>query len=290
MFSIFFIKRPIFAKVIAIFIILIGLISLNLLPVAQFPQITPPTISVSAKYTGGSSSSVESDVTTVLEEQLNGLQGMIYMDSTSSSDGSSNINLYFESGYDLDVAAIDVQNRVALASPSLPASVKQQGVVTKKKSSSMIQILTIQSSKKEHDSLFLSNFASINIVEELKRIKGVGDVSNLGEKKYSMRIWINPNKLSNLKLSVNDVSNAIKEQNLQAALGSIGASPNASSNKFQYSLVSKTKLNNVKEFENIIIKQNEDGSKILLKNIARIELGAENYAWNSTLIIKTLHY
>ena len=179
----------------------------------------------STSENGSSSISVESDVTTVLEEQLNGLQGMIYMDSTSSSDGSSNINLYFKTGYDLDIAAIDVQNRVALAIPSLPASVKQQGVVTKKKSSSMIQILTIQSSNDEHDSLFLSNFASINIVEELKRIQGVGDVSNLGEKKYSMRIWLNPNKLSQLGITIPEVTQAIREQNIDSALGSIGKSP-----------------------------------------------------------------
>ena len=283
MFSIFFIKRPIFAKVIAIFIILIGVISLNLLPVAQFPSITPPTISVSAKYTGGSAQSVESDVTSVLEEQLNGLEGLIYMDSTSASDGSSSISLYFKSGYDLNIAAIDVQNRVALALPSLPDSVKQQGVITKKKSSSMVQILSVRSSNPDHDALFLSNFASINIIEELKRIPGVGDVSNLGEKKYSLRIWINPNKLSNLSLSVQDISNAIKQQNLQAALGTIGSSPNTSYNKFQFSLVSNTKLNSVKEFENIIIKQNSDGSNAKLKDVARIELGAENYSWNATL-------
>ncbi|NQY24832.1 MAG: efflux RND transporter permease subunit [Campylobacteraceae bacterium] len=283
MFSIFFIKRPIFAKVIAIFIILIGLIALNILPVAQFPEISPPSISVKASYTGGSAKSVESFVTSPLEQQLNGLEGLIYMDSISSSDGSSNINLYFESGYDLNTAAIDVQNRVALALPSLPESVKQQGVITKKKSTSMLQILTLSSSNEDHDALFLSNFASLNIIEELKRIKGVGDVQNLGEKKYSMRIWINPNILSNLKLSVNDVSAAIKAQNLQAALGSIGASPNDSNAKFQYSLVSKSKLNTVEEFENIIVKQNEDGSQIKLKDIANIELGAETYSWDARL-------
>lgn len=283
MFSIFFINRPIFAKVLSLFIVIVGLISLYTLPVAQFPQITPPTIQVSANYTGGSASSVESSVTTPLEEQLNGLEGLMYMDSTSSSDGSSNINLFFKSGYDLNVAAIDVQNRVALATPALPDSVKQQGVITKKKSTSMVQILTVKSDNPSHDGLFLSNFASINIAEELKRIDGVGDVSNLGEKKYSMRIWINPNKLSNFNLTVKQVTNAIKEQNLQAALGTIGSSPNNSSNKFQYTLTSKTNLNSVKEFEEIIIKENSDGSRVKLKNVAKIELGSENYSWKATL-------
>jgi len=282
-FSIFFIKRPIFAKVISIFIVIIGLIALKVLPIAQFPDITPPTIEVSAKYTGGSANSVESSVTTPLEEQLNGMEGLIYMDSTSSSDGSSKINLYFKSGYDLNIAAIDVQNKIALATPSLPSSVQQNGVTTKKKSTSMVQILTLKSSNPLHDSLYLSNFASLNIIEELKRIEGVGDVSNLGEKKYAMRIWINPNKLSNYNLTVSNISNAIKAQNFQAALGSIGSSPNTASNKFEYSLTSNTKLSDVKEFENIIVKELENGQKIRLKSIARIELGAENYAWDAKL-------
>lgn len=283
MFSIFFINRPIFAKVISIFIVIIGLIALYLLPVAQFPQITPPTIAVSAKYTGGSADVVESAVTKVLEEQLNGIEGMIYMESTSASDGSSNINLYFETGYDLNIAAIDVQNRVSLATPSLPDSVKQQGVTTKKKSTSMVQILTVKSTNPNHDALFLSNFASLNIVEELKRIDGVGDVQNLGERKYSMRIWINPDKLSNLGLTVNQLVSSIKEQNLQAALGTIGSSPIESTNKFQYTLTSKTRLTDVKEFENIIVKENSDGSKVRLKDVSRVELGAENYSWSAKL-------
>lgn len=283
MFSMFFIKRPIFAKVISIFIIIVGLISLNLLPVAQFPEITPPSIEVSAEYTGGSAKDVESSVTTPLEEQLNGMQGLIYMDSTSSSDGRSIINLYFKSGYDLDVAAIDVQNKIALATPTLPSSVKQNGVTTKKKSTSMVQILTLKSDNPAHNALFLSNFASLNIIEELKRIEGVGDVSNLGEKKYAMRIWLNPNKLSNLNLSIGEVSNAIKAQNFQAALGSVGNSPSNATNKFQYSLTSQTKLSEVKEFENIIIKELESGQKIRLKDISRVELGAESYGWDASL-------
>ncbi|SKB54005.1 efflux RND transporter permease subunit [Malaciobacter marinus] len=283
MFSIFFINRPIFAKVISIFIVIVGVIALYLLPIAQFPQITPPTIQVSATYTGGSAQVVETSVTTPIEEQLNGIEGMIYMDSTSSSDGKSTINLYFESGYDLDVAAIDVQNRVSLATPILPDSVKQIGVTTKKKSTSMVQILTVESTNPQHDALFLSNFASINIAEELKRIDGVGDVQNLGERKYSMRIWINPDKLSNLNLSINEIIAAIKEQNTQAALGSIGSSPNSATNKFQYTLTSKTKLESAKEFEDIIIKQNSDGSKVRIKDIARVELGAENYSWSAKL-------
>ena len=283
MFSIFFINRPIFAKVIAIFIVIVGFIAMYLLPVAQFPEITPPTIQVTSTYTGGSSDVVESSVTTPIEEQLNGVEGMIYMDSTSSSDGRSVINLYFELGYDLNVAAIDVQNRVSLAEPSLPDAVKQLGVTTKKQSTSIVQILTIKSTNPKHNALYLSNFASINIAEELKRIDGVGDVSNMGERKYSMRVWINPNKLSNYNLTINQVTNAIKEQSLQKALGTIGSSPNNATNKFQFSLVSKTRLSTAKEFDEIIVKQNSDGSKVKLKDIASVKLGAENYNWSASL-------
>jgi len=283
MFSLFFIRRPIVAKVISIFIVLVGLIALNILPIAQFPQIVPPTIQVSTVYTGGSASVVETSVTSPIEEQLNGIEGMIYMDSISSSDGSSTIKVYFEQGYDLDIAAVDVQNRVALAMPSLPEVVKQRGVSSKKVSSSMIQVLTLSSSDPSHDSLYLSNFASLNIIEELKRIKGVGEVRNMGERKYAMRIWVNPNKLSNFGLTIHDITQAIQAQNIQVALGSIGDTSIASQNKFQYTLISKTRLNDPKEFEKIIIRENEDGSKIYLKDVARVELGAENYIWSATL-------
>jgi len=205
------------------------------------------------------------------------------MESTSASDGSSKIKAYFRLGYDLDIAAVDIQNRVALATPVLPDVVKQTGVSTKKVSSSMVQILTITSSNPQHDSLFLSNFASLNIMEELKRIDGVGDVQNMGERKYAMRIWIDPNKLSSLELTVNDINRAIKEQNLQVALGTIGDTNIAVQNKFQYTLVSKTRLNSSEEFGNIIIKENEDGSRVRIKDVARVELGAESYIWSATL-------
>jgi hydrophobe/amphiphile efflux-1 (HAE1) family protein len=283
MFSLFFIDRPIVAKVISLFIVIVGLIAINILPISQFPEIVPPTIQVSANYTGGSAEVVEKSVTSPIEEQLNGVEGMIYMDSISSSDGSSTIKVYFELGYDLDIAAVDVQNRVALATPSLPDTVKQTGVSTKKLSTSMVQIVTIQSSNPKHDALFLSNFASLNILEELKRIEGVGDVQNMGERKYSMRIWVDPDKLSSLDLTVNDVTQALKDQNLQIALGKVGETSLTSQNKFQYTLVSKTRLNSSSEFENIIIKENDDGSRVLMKDISRVELGAESYMWSANL-------
>ena len=279
MFSIFFIHRPIFAKVISILFILMGFIALVVLPIEEYPEIAPPKVTVSANYTGGSAAVVEESVTKPLEEQINGVEGMIYMESTSSSDGSSNINIYFESGYDLDVAAIDVQNRVSVALPRLPESVKQNGVKTLKTSSSMVQILTVSSDNPAHDAMFLSNFASINIIEELKQVNGVGDVMNFGEKKYSMRIWLNPDKLATLKVTVPEIANAIKAQNTEAALGTIGTEPSNTGSMFQYSVTAKTRLNKAEEFENIIIRQNSDGSQIKLRDIARVELGAENYGW-----------
>ena len=281
MFSIFFIHRPIFAKVLSTFFILVGAIAVFVLPIEEYPEIAPPSVTVSSNYTGGSAAVVEESVTKPLEEQINGVEGMIYMDSTSASDGSSNINIYFESGYDLDIAAVDIQNRVAVAMPSLPESVKVNGVKTLKKSASMVQMLTVSSDDPAHDALFLSNFAGINIIEELKQVNGVGDVTNFGEKKYSMRIWLNPNRLATLKLTIPEISNAIKAQNVQAALGTIGSAPMPASNMFQYTVTAKTKLSTASEFENIIVRQNSDGSQIKLRDVAKVELGAENYGWYS---------
>ncbi|SFZ97521.1 RND efflux system, inner membrane transporter CmeB [hydrothermal vent metagenome] len=283
MFSLFFIHRPVVAKVISIFIVLVGLIALNKLPIAQFPQIVPPSIQVSTSYTGGSADVVETAVTSPIEEKINGAEGMIYMDSTSSSDGSSTIKVYFELGTDLDIAAVDIQNRVALATPMLPDVVKQRGVTTRKQSSSMVQVLTVSSTDPEKDVLYLSNFASLNIVEELKRIDGVSDVRILGERKYAMRVWLDPDKLFSYGLTITDLNQAIKGQNLQIALGTIGDTTVATQNKFQYTLVSKTRLDSEKDFKKIVIRENEDGSKIRLGDVAKVELGAESYIWSSSL-------
>jgi len=269
--------------VISIFIVIVGLIALKLLPVAQFPQIVPPTVQVSANYPGGSAEVVEKTVTAPIEEQLNGTEGMIYMESSSSSDGTSTIKAYFDLSRDLDMATVDVQNRVSLAMPTLPDAVKQKGVSTKKLSSSMLQMISVQSSNPRHDALFLSNFASLNVVDELKRIDGVSNVVNFGERRYAMRIWLNPDKLSALGVTLNDVTGAIREQNLQVSLGTIGDTALTTQTKYQYTLVSKTRLSSAKEFEKIIIRENEDGSKIYLRDISRVELGSESYISSARL-------
>ena len=283
MFSLFFIRRPIVAMVISIFIVIVGLIALEILPVAQFPQIVPPSVQVSANYPGGSAEVVEKTVTAPIEEQLNGTEGMIYMDASSSSDGTSTIKIYFDLSRDLDMATVDVQNRVSLAMPTLPDAVKRKGVSTKKISSSMLQMISVQSSNPRHDALYLSNFASLNIIDELKRIEGVSDVVNFGEHRYAMRIWLNPDKLSALGVTLNDVTQAIKEQNLQISLGTIGDTALATQTRYQYTLVAKTRLSSAREFKKIVIRENEDGSKIYLGDIARVELGSESYSSSARL-------
>ena len=283
MFSLFFIKRPVVAMVISIFIVIVGMISLKILPIAQFPQIVPPSVQVTALYPGGSAEVVEKSVTSVLEEQLNGTEGMLYMESSSASNGSTSIKLYFDLSRDLDLATVDVQNRVALAMPTLPEAVKQRGVVTKKLSSSMLQIITVTSDNPKHDALFLSNFASLNIIDELKRIEGVSDASILGERRYAMRIWLDPDKLSVLGITLAEIVQAIKEQNLQVSLGTVGDTALEQQSKYQYTLVAKTRLDSTKSFGKILIRENEDGSKVYLQDVARIELGSENYLSSSLL-------
>lgn len=208
MFSVTFIKRPILAMVISLLIVVAGAVSLYVLPIQEFPDVTPPTVTVSASYTGANAYDVEESVTRPLEDKLNGVQGMIYMESSSTSTGQSNITVYFEPGYDLDIAAVDVQNKVSIATPSLPAEVRQQGVIVDKQSPSMVCAVTI-SGDKRYDDAFLSNFVNINILDELKRIPGVGKAENMGEKKYAMRIWLDPDKIAALDLSPQNIINAV---------------------------------------------------------------------------------
>jgi len=278
MFSLFFINRPVFAKVISIFITVIGMIAIFQLPIAQFPEMTPPMVSVTATYTGASAGVVEDSVTRPIEDQINGVEGMMYMTSTSTSDGQSTVNVYFNPGYSLSTAAVDVQNRVSIAEPQLPEDVKRTGVSILKKNPSILQFITITSDNPLHDYTYLSNFAKIYLVDELKRTEGVGDATIFGELKYSMRIWIDSNKLSALGMTPQEVINAVKAQSKQVALGKIGQAPMPSDNQFQYSILSKTRLDKPAEFEQIVIKARSDGTIVRLKDLARVELGAENYS------------
>ncbi len=282
MFSLTFIKRPILAMVISLLIIVGGLVSLLVLPIQEFPDVVPPTVVVSASYTGANAYAVEDSVTRPLEDKLNGVQGSIYTDSSSTSTGQSKVTVYFEPGYNLDIAAVDVQNKVSIATPSLPAEVKQSGVVVDKQSPSAVCFVTINGDER-YDDAFLSNYININVLDELKRIPGVGKAENMGEKKYAMRIWLDPDKVRALDLTPNDIVTAIQSQNKQAAVGKIGSAPTYSDQQTEYVLTAEGRLAQVKEFEEIVIKYKEDGALVYLRDVSRIELGAENYDWNAIL-------
>jgi len=281
MFSVTFIKRPILAIVIALIIITAGMVSLAVLPVAEFPDVAPPKVTVTATYTGANAFVVEDSVTSVLERKINGIAGMIYMDSASTSSGESVINIYFRPGYDLDIGAVDVQNKVATATPSLPTEVVQQGVVIDKQSPNLVCLIAINGDER-YDDLFLSNYATLNIIDEIRRIPGVGKADIFAEKRYSIRIWLDPNKLKTLGLTPMDVISAVESQNKQASIGKIGSPPTYDNQKQEITLTTEGRLSDVEEFEKIVIRFKKDGSLVYLKDVAKIELGAEDYSMNAT--------
>ena len=280
MFSVTFIKRPILAIVISLIIIISGLVSLGILPVSEYPDVAPPTVKVSATYTGANAFVVEDTVTRVLEDKLNGIKGVIYMDSTSTSSGRSNINVYFKPGYDIDIGAVDVQNKVSTATASLPPEVVAQGVIVDKQSPSIVCLITITGDKR-YDASFLSNFVNINVLDEIKRIPGVGKAENMGEKKYSIRVWLNPDKIKALGLTPLDVVNAVKSQNKQASIGKVGGMPSFKNQKQEFTLTTEGRLKDVAEFKKIVLKHKDDGSLVYLSNVSRVILGSESYDWNA---------
>ena len=272
----FFINHPIFSAVGAIIIVIAGLITLFGMPIAQYPKITPPTIMVSAFYPGASATTIAETIGIPIEEQVNGIEGMLYMSSQSSNNGSYSLTVTFEVGTDPDLASLFVQNRVAIAEPQLPEEVKRIGVTTTKMATSMALMITLTSPDNTFDSLFLSNYASLHITNELKRVKGVGNVVIFGLGDYSMRIWLDPAKLKARGLTVQDVILSIEEQNIQIAAGQIGQSPAPKGQSFQYSINAMGRLSDAEQFEKIIIKTSE-GRITYLKDIAKIELGSESY-------------
>ncbi|MER8439049.1 multidrug efflux RND transporter permease subunit [Mesorhizobium sp. M1312] len=275
----FFIHRPIFASSIAIIMVLAGAICYFLLPVSQFPDITPPQVVVSANYPGASAQVVADTVTTPLEQQINGVQGMTYMSSSSSNDGSSTITVTFEVGYSLSTAAVDVQNRVSQAASSLPAIVNQGGVTIKKQNPNFVLIVNLTSPDGSVDPVALSNLAYLQVVDPLKRLPGVGDVQIFGERRYSMRVWLDPDKLANLGITAVDVQNAIAEQNVQVAAGKIGQSPAPAGTAFEMQVNAVGRLSDPKEFGDIVVRADAaNGSLVRLRDVARIELGALQYS------------
>ena len=278
MFSSFFISRPKFAIVISLVLTVLGAIGYVSLPVAQFPEITPPVINVTANYTGANAETVETSVAAPIEAQVNGVDGMEYMSSTSSDNGSYSLSVTFEVGTDADLAAVNVQNRVAQAQSGLPAEVTSSGVVTQKASSNMLLVMALTSPNGTYDDVFLSNYASINIKDALSRIQGVGSATVLTDLQYAMRVWMDPDVMAGLGIAPSDIMNAVREQNLEVSAGQIGAPPVPGDQAFQYTIKSQGRLATVEEFENIVIRTGEAGSTVRLRDVARVELGAQTYS------------
>ncbi|MCE5333119.1 MAG: efflux RND transporter permease subunit, partial [Desulfobacteraceae bacterium] len=280
MFSRFFIERPIFASVLSIIIVIAGAVAFRSLPISQYPDIVPPTVTVSANYPGATAKILSDTVAQPIEEQVNGVEGMLYMSSTCSNSGQYQLNITFATGTDLDMAAVRVHNRVASAEPLLPEDVKRLGVTTLKQSPTFILIACLTSSDPRMDELFLSNYATLNLKTEIARLEGVGNVIVWGAGRYSMRVWLDPDKLKVRGLTTNDVVLAIQEQNVQVAAGQIGQPPAAENSSFQYVINTPGRLADVREFEDIVIKT--DATRLTrLKDVARIELGAETYDMTS---------
>lgn len=273
-----FIDRPVLSTVISIIIVILGVLGLISLPVSQYPEIAPPTVTVAANYQGASAEVVMNSVVIPLEEQINGVEDMTYMTSTSSNDGSAAINIYFKLGTNPDLAAVNVQNRVSRATPLLPQEVTRAGVTTSKRQSDNILIFSLYSENPEYDMTFLQNYANINILPKIKRVAGVGEAVIFGQKDYSMRIWLKPDVMGAYGLVPSDVTALLAEQNIEAAPGQLGESSNQS---FQYTLKYKGRLQSTKEFEEIVVRSTENGEVLKLGDVARIELGAVNYASNT---------
>jgi hydrophobe/amphiphile efflux-1 (HAE1) family protein len=279
MFSRFFIDRPIFAAVLSIFIILAGLAAMRVLPVAQYPEISPPVVTVTAIYPGASAPVLESTVAAPLENAINGVEDMLYMNSTSSANGMVQIQVTFNIGTDIDKATLNVNNRAKQVEPRLPAEVRRQGITVEKGSSAFLQVLAFYSPEGRYDDIFISNYVTLNVLDEVKRVPGTTLVQIFGAKDYAMRIWLRPDRLATLKLAPGDVIRAVNEQNAQFAAGKVGETPTKADQQLVYSVTTKGRLSEVSEFENIILRANGDGSLLRLKDVARVELAGKDYSF-----------
>lgn len=276
-----FIKRPVTAIVVSIVIVLVGLISLLNLPIAQYPDISPPTVSITGNFTGADAQTVEQTTTTAIETQVNGTPGMTYMTSNSTSSGQSSITVNFEVGTDINIATLDVQNRVSVAEPTLPDAVKRLGLTVRKRNPSIMVALAFYSPNGTHDSKFIGNFVNLYVKDAITRVKGVGDVLSRADD-FGMRIWLNPEKLAALGITPAEVNAALQEQNLQIAGGTVGGNPQPGTQTFEYSVLTNSRINSQEQFENIIVRTRPaDGSIVYLKDVARVELGRFDYGINS---------
>ena len=282
MFSKFFIDRPVFATVISIIIVLAGLLAMRALPISQYPEIIPPEVAVSATYPGASAETIAQTVAAPLEQQINGVEKMLYMRSTSTGSGTLTLVVTFAIGTNPDQATINVNNRVQRAIPLLPQEVQRQGVTVQKRSSSILEVVAMVSPNRSYDTVYISNYALINVIDELRRTPGVGDASLFGAADYSMRIWLRPDKLAQYGLTPADVAAAVREQNAQFSAGRFGEEPQRNPPAFTYSVTTQGRLVDPKEFENIILRTDEFGGALRIKDVARVELGSQNYAFSAT--------
>ena len=272
----FFIDRPVFSAVISILIVIVGIIGLTMLPIDQYPQITPPVVKISASYPGASALTVSQAVATPIEQELNGTPGMLYMESNSSNSGGFSATVTFDISADPDLAAVEIQNRIKLAESRLPAEVVQNGISVEKQAASKLMTITLLSSDPKFDEIYLSNYATLNVLDMLRRVPGVGSVSNVGSRYYAMQIWVMPDKLADLGLTVKDLQNALKDQNRESAAGVLGQAPMTGLD-VTIPITAQGRLSSVSQFEDIVIRANPDGSIIRLKDVARISLEASSY-------------
>src|SRR5512147_2021107 len=273
----FFIDRPIFAAVLSCFIVLAGLAAMRSLPIAQYPEIAPPVVTVRALYPGASAQVVEQTVAAPLENQINGVEDMIFMSSNSGSNGAVEIQVTFEIGADADRAALNVNNRVKQAEARLPEEVRRQGVTVEKGSSAFLLVYAFFSPDGRFDDLFTSNYVTLNVLDSLKRVPGTTNVQIFGAKDYAMRIWLKPDRLTQLKLTTSDLLRALNEQNAQFAAGKVGQAPTGGPQELVYTITTKGRLADPHEFEEIIVRANPDGSALRLKDVARVELASKDY-------------
>src|SRR5436190_6696760 len=281
MFSRFFINRPIFASVLSIVIVLGGSIALFTLPVAQYPEIAPPTVEVSASYPGANAQVVADTVAAPIEQQVNGVEGMMYMSSQCTNDGNYTLTVTFQPGTDLNISQVLVQNRESLAEPTLPDLVKRRGIAVKKKSPNVLMIVNLFSRDESRTPLELSNYATIQLRDELSRLPGVGDITYLGQRDYSMRLWLDPQKMASYGFNPHDVVAAVEAQNIQVAAGQVGQPPTPRGQVTQYTITTLGRLKNTEQFANIILR-NTGSTIVYLKDVANIEMGAQSYDQSCT--------
>src|SRR5690554_5942036 len=277
-FSHIFIKRPIFAAVLSVLILIVGGLAYISLPVSQFPEVAPPTVEVVALYPGANAKTLSETVASPLEKEINGVEGMIYMTSQSSADGRVVVQVAFELGTDLDRAQVQVQNRVAIAEPRLPEAARRLGITTKKMSPNMLMVINLVSPNKTYDQTYMGNYATLQVKDKLARINGIGDVQVFGAAEYAMRIWLDPAKIASLDLTAGEIVAALRSQNIQIASGTLNTLPSGKQSAFEINIQTQGKLVTTEQFENVIVKSDEDGRIVRVKDIGRVELGAQNYA------------